>query len=142
MNLSGKMKLVGALLLVAFIMAPLAMANLSRVNPGIGVTVHNVSGGPNYSAIKVADANGTVLVCGDTDGGFNPTSKGAMDVNFSDRNGTSIYGDYCLDANTLIEFACGKDVNVNGGIAQNNNAYTFKFNCLDLNKTCSLGRCV
>lgn len=131
----------GITVLLMFLLAPLALATLNRVTP-LNVFVHNVSGGHTYNAIEVGDSNGMVLSCIDTDGGFAPLSKGGMNVTFSDANGTFFYSDRCVDANKLLEYACGKDVNVNGGMAQTNNAYAFHFNCGDLNKSCSAGRCV
>lgn len=139
--IKGNIKLLGVIFLAAIVLAPIVMANINRI-PGVNVTVRNIIGGPTFNAIMIGDANGTVLTCSDTDGRFNTVVKGDLNATFSDRNGMFDYHDRCLDANTLLEFACGKDVNVNGGMAQNNNAYAFKFNCADLNQTCSAGRCV
>ena len=135
------MPLIGIVLLAALVAAPAVMANIDRIS-GVNVTVQNVIGGPVLNAIMIGDANGTVIACSDTDGRFNTVVKGDLNATFTDRNGMFNYSDRCLDANTLLEFACGEDVNVNGGIALNNNAYAFLFNCADLNQTCSSGRCV
>lgn len=140
--MKGNITLIGIALVAALVLAPIVMANIDRITPRVAVTVHNVSGGATHNALLIGDANGTVLTCVGGDGGFNPTVLGDVNATFSDRNGMINYIDNCADANHLIEFACGKDVNVNGGQAQPTHAYAFNFNCADLNKVCSAGRCV
>lgn len=141
-RLKGNWQIFGIIVVIAVIIAPGVVGHIARINPTIPVFVQVTPTSPFLSAIIVADANGTVLACGDTDAGFQPILRGDMNVSFTDRNGTFYYSDYCSDSNTLIEFACGGDVRVNGMAPVPDIVYVFKFNCQDINKTCSLGRCV
>jgi hypothetical protein len=74
------------------------------------------------------------------DNGFNPLVDGNMTATFTDNNITKTYVDHCLDANTLVEYACGDEFD--GAFITDNNAYALTFDCTDLNKVCSIGKCV
>lgn len=142
-NMKGTIGLIGLVGIIALLVAPFVMANLNRINPPLSVVVQDNN--TSYNAKEFAvDANHT-LTCFESDGGFNPLLQSDMNVTFSDRNGTFYYSDYCLDSNTLVEFACGANLqqitpNTTGGLS--NDSFGFTFNCGDLNKTCSNGRCV
>ncbi|MDP2666701.1 MAG: hypothetical protein Q8P05_04355 [Candidatus Diapherotrites archaeon] len=127
-------------LLVVLVIAPLVWAHITRI-PVTPVTVRNVNGGPLYNALMVGDAN-DVISCLDTDGGFNPTTSGDLNARFPNHPLPIQYVDGCVNTQTLLEYACGKDVNVNNDGARVNHAYAFKYDCGDLNKTCSAGRCI
>lgn len=135
----GSIKLTGLILVGALIIAPFVLAHIDRVNPGINVTV--TDNNQSFSAVIVGDSNGSVLTCVETDGGFGHLSDGNITATFSDRNGTFVYVDKCMDGNTLLEYACGANIQVNGQTFSNS-AFAFSFNCGSIGKVCSLGKCV
>ncbi len=139
MNLiKGNISLLMVLFAAALVLAPLVLANLDRVNPRYSVWVSD-NNQWYYPTLIGQDIN-TTLTCIEPDSGFNPLVKSAMTVTFSDKNGTAIYNDNCLDSNTLIEFACG--ANLNWPAVQTTSSYAYQFNCADINKVCSVGKCV
>ncbi len=137
MNEKGKLILgVGLALLVAI---PFAMASLERVVPGVPATV--VDNNQTFSVLIIAQDLNHTSMCVDLDQGFNPLVKSDMNAVYSDRNNMLInYTDHC-DGNTLIEFACGGQISLNGQTIPVN-SYGFAFNCADLNKVCVAGACV
>lgn len=143
MKSKGNITLLAVVLLAALVLAPFVMASLTRINPPVSVTVQDNN--TFFNAKKFAEDVNSTLTCVETDGGFNPTQQSNMTATFSDRNGTFVYSDYCLDSNTLVEFACGANLqnifpSTTGTLF--NDSFGFTFNCGDLNKTCSAGQCV
>lgn len=140
MNLfsAGRVSL-GLLAIAAILVVPFALANIDRVNPAVNVTV--TDNNQSFSAVLVGDSNGGVLTCVETDGGFGHLKDANITVTFSDRNGSFFYPDKCLDGNTLLEFACGSNVQVNGQTFATS-AFAFQFNCGSIGKVCSAGKCV
>ncbi len=98
-------------------------------------------GNKTFVGVKIAEDINQTTSCAEPDGGFNPLVASDMNATYADRNGTISYTDYCLDSNTLVEYMCGGNGFVNGAMNPLN-SYAIKFKCSDLNKTCSLGKCV
>ncbi len=134
------MFILGVVFVAALVLAPVVLANLDRVSPGIPVWVYD-NNFWYYPTLIGQDIN-TTLSCIEPDGGFNPLLRSDMNVTFSDKNGMVSYRDHCLDANTLVEFACGSNFMGWPNWSNSNSSFAFTFNCGDLNKSCSAGRCV
>ncbi|MFH0970461.1 MAG: hypothetical protein V1776_03310 [Candidatus Diapherotrites archaeon] len=131
--------LLGSLTLIALVMVPMVLAGFNRVVPGIPTTV--TDNNQSYSAVIVAVGDTNASLCVDSDDGFNPLLMGDLNVTFTDANMTKANKfDYCADANTLVEFACGADIS--GPFISDLNVYAFTYNCGDQNKVCSFGKCV
>lgn len=139
MNQNGYFKSVLGILVLGLLAAPFVMANLDRVNPGIAATV--VDNNQTFFGTIIAQDLNHTLTCSEPDAGFNPDVNSSMTVSFSDRNGTFIYNDYCLDSNYLIEYTCGGNAMVNGQI-NSANAFAIKTSCHMLGKNCVVNKCV
>lgn len=139
MNDNGYLKGALGILVLGLLAIPFAVANLDRVNPGIPAVVFDNN--KTYTGTIVAQDLNQTLTCSEPDAGFNPDVNSSMTVSFSDRNGSFVYNDYCLDSNYLIEYTCGGNAIVNGQV-NSANSFAIKTSCHMLGKNCVVNKCV
>ena len=111
-------------------------------NPSYTISVHARDNLGNVSAtqtLTVTAVAGTPTPapgpgCNDSDGGFDPYISGTT-TGTDTYNNTYTGTDVCVDSYNLLEYTCGTDLTINGGLLEN--TYFCPTGCL--NGACNLG---
>jgi Tfp pilus assembly protein FimT len=140
-NLVGGIALIAVMAVVA-----LPMVNSHFFSANLPVTVTNNDNNSSYAVTLVAYGDTNNVLCTDTDNGVKPDSNNGGQMTWFDPTDANTYSfnEVCLDANTLLELSCSKNIKING-VQYNNYVGAFRVNCTQIGYTscnAALRRCI